>query len=107
MVWIVDGKEIIPLFVLPTDSTGLMIGIVQFLAAVILIVIFERIWIKRFRDRKGGLEWHIHRILLWEFGTLVALIGSYIFTLYYVILPLLFLLAFLSMWYLVRVLGRE
>ena len=107
MSWIVKGEEIVPIFVIPTDGIGLLIGIGQFVCAVAFIVLFERIWIKKFRDPKGCFEWYIHRILLWEFATLIALVGSYILSLYYVILPLLFLLAFLSMWYLMRVLGKE
>ena len=100
MRWIVEGKEIMTLFVIPSNTEGLLVSIAQFLLVVLAIVVFERVWVRRFRDLPGGVEWRLHRILLWEFGTLVMLVGSYLLHAYYVVLPLLFLLAFLSMWYL-------
>jgi hypothetical protein len=100
-----NGKEMVPLFVLPGDPIGLLVCILQFLVVVGLIVLLEKIWIRRIKCVRG-YERCIHRILLWEFGTVVALIAVYVAKFYCVVLPLLFLLAFLAMWYLVRVLGR-
>lgn len=101
-----NGQEMVPLFMLPGDPIGLLVCILEFLMVVGLIIAFEKIWIRRIKCVRG-YEWCIHRILLWEFGTVVALIVVYVAGFYCVVLPLLFLLAFLSMWYLVRVLGRD
>ena len=54
-------------------------------------------------------EFHVHALrsdLMREFGTVISIIGAFLLKQYYVVLPLLFLLVFLIMWYLIRVIGR-
>jgi hypothetical protein len=104
--YIVNGEEMVPLFVLPANIEGLGICIGIFLVCVAFIVWLERRWRHRLRCAKG-YETCVNRILLWQFGTVLSLIVVYVLQLYCTVLPLLFLLAFLSMWYLVRVLGRQ
>lgn len=104
--YIVNGKEVVPLFIVPADIIGLLNCIGLFLISVVFIVALERVWRYRIRCTKG-YERCINRILLWEFGTVLALIAVYILGFYCTVLPLLFLLTFLSLWYLVCVLGRQ
>ena len=102
-----EGSEIlVPLFVLPADVYGLFICCMSFLGIAILIYIFEKWWINRTPYLYGESKC-AQRILIWEFGTVVSLIFTHTFGFYCVVLPLLFLLAFLSMWYLVRVVARQ
>ncbi|MCK5592148.1 MAG: hypothetical protein KAI72_09355, partial [Candidatus Pacebacteria bacterium] len=65
----------------------------------------ERIWMRQFVF-KITEEMQLQRILIWEFGTIISIIGAFLLKLYCVILPLLFLLAFLIMWYLIRVVNK-
>lgn len=95
-----------PLFMVPASLAGLLLCIVEFSLVSLVIFLFERSRFPRLY-RKKGPDAEVQRILLWELGTVVALIAVYLLGRYWVVLPLLFLLAFLSMWYLVRVVGRE
>lgn len=96
----------VPLFVLPASVSGLFTCLMYFLCVTAAIVLFEKIWSRSFVF-KTKEEQQIQRILLWELGTVCAIIIVYIFRFYCVILPLLFLLASLAMWYLVRIIGRQ
>ena len=95
----------VPIFVLPDDQTGLIISILLFLVVAFLIYLLERIWMRQFVF-KITEEMQLQRILIWEFGTIISIIGAFLLKLYCVILPLLFLLAFLIMWYLIRVVNK-
>lgn len=103
---ITGGNPDVPLFVIPTGLHGLLLSIAEFTAVVLVIYLFERLRFRR-ASRDLVLDPIVHRILLWEMGTVVALIASHVLGRYYVVLPLLFLLTFLSMWYLVRIIGHE
>ncbi|MCK5027237.1 MAG: hypothetical protein KAS07_02365 [Candidatus Pacebacteria bacterium] len=96
----------VPLFVLPAEFSGLLWCIGIFLVIALGVVLFERFWIKKIccvNEHERGL----YRILLWELGSVVSLIIIYVSKLYCVVLPLLFLIAFLSMWYLVDIIHRR
>ena len=95
----------VPLFVLPDDRTGLISSVFLFLMIAFLIYLLERIWMRRFVFKTVEAK-ELQRILIWEFGTVVSIIGVFFLKQYCVVLPLLFLLAFLIMWYLVRVVGK-
>ena len=101
-----NNLDTVPLFVLPADFSGLVFCLGVFLLSVVGIVWFEKFWIKRdhYVDKH---ERNIQRILLWEFGSVVSLIVIYILKLYCVVLPLLFLITVLSMWYLVDTIHRK
>ena len=94
-----------PIFVLPDNQTGLIICIFLFVIVAFLIYLLERIWMRQFVF-KTVETMQLQRILIWEFGTVVSIIGAFLLKQYCVVLPLLFLLAFLIMWYLIRVIGR-
>lgn len=95
----------VPLFILPDNSTGLIICISLFLVVAFLIYLLERIWMRQFVFKTVEAR-ELQRILMWEFGAVVSIIVVFLLKLYCVVLPLLFLLVFLIMWYLVRVIGR-
>ncbi|MCK5096280.1 MAG: hypothetical protein KAR24_02915 [Candidatus Pacebacteria bacterium] len=97
----VESEILIPLFVLPADVWGLVLCSVSFLSITVVVYFFERFWTKR-ASCVYGENGRVQRILLWEFGTVVSLIFAHLLGFYCVVLPLLFLLAFLSMWYLIR-----
>jgi len=94
-----------PIFVLPENVAGLMTCIFLFLIAALLIYLLEKLWMRSFVFKTVEAK-NLQRILIWEFGTIVSIIGAFMLEQYYVVLPLLFLLAFLVMWYLVRVANK-
>ena len=94
-----------PIFVLPDDQTGLIICIFLFVIVAFLIYLLERIWMRQFVFKTVEAA-QLQKILIWEFGTVISIIGAFLLKQYYVVLPLLFLLVFLIMWYLIRVIGR-
>ena len=95
----------VPLFVLPNNQTGLITSIFLFLAVAFLIYLLEQIWIRRFVF-KTVETMQLQRILIWEFGTIISIIGVFLLKQYCVVLPLLFLFAFLIMWYLARIINK-
>ena len=95
----------IPFFALPNDQTELMLSIFLFLGVVLLIYVLGSVWIRLFVSVPEDVK-KLKKILIWEFGTVLSIIGVFLFGQYCVILPLLFFLAFLVMWYLVRAIGR-
>ena len=95
----------VPLFVLPDNQTGLIFSTILFLMIVFLIYLLEQIWIRRFVFKTAEVR-ELQKILIWEFGTVVSIIGVFFLKQYCVVLPLLFLLAFLIMWYLIRVVSK-
>lgn len=99
-------QDVVPLFVVPADITGLFWCVVHFVGIVFLIILLEKYWMRRLHFVSSH-ERSLYRILLWEFGAVVALMVIYIAKLYCVVLPLLFLIAFLSMWYLVDIIHRR
>lgn len=94
-----------PIFVLPENVAGLMTCIFLFLIATLLIYLLEKIWMRSFVFKTVEVA-QLQRILIWEFGAVVSIIGAFLLEQYYVVLPLLFLLAFLIMWYLIRVANK-
>ncbi len=94
-----------PIFVLPENAAGLITCIFLFLIVASLIYLLEKIWMRSFVFKTVEAK-KIQRILMWEFGTVISIIGVFFLKQYCVVLPLLFLLAFLIMWYLIRVVNK-
>ena len=100
-----NALAVMPVFVLPDNSTRLVTSILLFLFVALLIYFLERVWIKHFVFKTKETE-ELQRILIWEFGTILSIIGVFFLKQYCVVLPLLFLLIFLIMWYLIRVVSK-
>jgi len=89
------------IFTLPERPGELLLCILSFLLVVFGIILVHHVWSRKTRQ-KCTLN---RRILFWQFGVVITMIGAFLFNFYCVILPLMFLLAALIMWYLTRRLG--
>lgn len=77
----------------------------DFILLFLIILILKLIWTQR-ASEKGVRISKKQKILFWEIATLVALFVFFIIGHYCVVLPLLFMLSILVLWYLVQVYAR-
>jgi hypothetical protein len=92
-------------FALPTEATELTSCIIDFVLVFALILLLKTAWIE-YHALKGVKLSKKKKILFWEIATFAAIIVFYFVGNYCVVLPLLFMLAVLVLWYLVQVYAR-
>ena len=94
------------IFLLPDSREEMLICVLLFFIMSLLIYYFESLWTQRFAF-KTVEERRLQRVLIWEFGTVLSIVTVFFLKQYIVILPLLFFLAFLIIWYLFLVIKRR
>ena len=91
------------LFALPEGANELFGCIGYFLLITGSIFLAEFAW-NQMKTKRRTLSM---RILFWELGAVLAIIIAYAEQAYCVVLPLMFLLVFLIMWFLTIIITRE
>lgn len=92
-------------FTLPEQPSELFTCLIDFVLIVVLITLLKSAW-NDYMTLKGIPVSKKQKILFWELVTFTALFTAYITGHFCVILPLLFMLTILVLWYLVQVYAR-
>ena len=93
------------IFTMPNQVNELVSCLTDFVLVVILILLLISAWTD-YNAIKGKTLSKKQKIFFWEMATFAAIFIFYAFGHYCVVLPLMFMLSILVLWYLVQVYAR-